>query len=142
MSRISSVFFAVLLVLVAGVGTVDAKPKDDKPNNGAVTIPFKVNLERKSGGDWRCSGTYVANKNRERVQVECKVSDVASLPVGEGTYSNATHDISTYVSMFSGQAKDATGISIPDDWSEWSWTVTVKANGNGSGHVSGVAVLD
>lgn len=137
-----SLLFAALLTLTFTAGSVAAKPKDDNPGNGAITIPFKVNETHQYGGEWRCTGNYVSNKNRDRIHVECKVSDVASLPVGPGTYSSATHDVSNYVSDFSGQAEGVTGIAMPGNWSDWSWTVTIKATGNGSGHVSGVAVLD
>lgn len=142
MRKITSLLLATLLTVTFAAGSVAAKPKDDNPGNGAVTIPFKVNQNHEYGGDWRCTGNYVVNKNRDRIHVECKVSDVASLPVGPGTYSSATHDISTEVGMFSGQAGDVTGIPVPGNWEDWTWTVTVKATGNGSGHVSGVAVLD
>lgn len=142
MRKISSLFLIALLTLTMGAGTVAAKPKDNNPGNGAVTIPFKVNQTHEYGGEWRCTGNYVVNKNRDRIHVECKVSDVASLPVGPGTYSSATHDISGFVGAYSGEADRATGIAVPANWSQWSWTVTVTANGNGSGHVSGVAVLD
>jgi hypothetical protein len=142
MRRFSSLFLIALLTLTFTAGNVAAKPKDDNPGKGAVTIPFKVNREHAYGGEWRCTGNYVVNKNHDRIHVECNVSNVALLPVVPGTYDSATTDISGYVRAFSGQAESETGIEMPTNWSEWSWTVTVKANGNGSGHVSGVAVLD
>jgi hypothetical protein len=142
MFKISSVFFAALLVLVVGVGSVNAKPKEDKPNSGAATIPFKVNQTHTYGGEWRCTGNYVVNKNRERIHVECNVSDVASLPVGPGTYSSATHNIADYVDSYSGDATRITGIPMSGNWGDWTWTVTITASDNGSGHVSGVAFLE
>jgi len=101
MRKFASLLLAALLTLTFSAGNVVAKPKADKPNNGAVTIPFKVNQRNERGGDWQCTGTYVANKNRERVHVECNVSDVASLPVGPGTYNNTTHDITNYAGQLS-----------------------------------------
>lgn len=142
MRKITSTILVALLTFSVGFGTVAAKPRGERPGNGngAITIPFKVN-ETHNDAEWRCTGNYVKNKNRTRVHAECNVSSLASLPVGPGSYSSATHDISDYVDTYADDAQGITGLPVlEEDLQNWVWSVEITDNGDGTAHVSGVAV--
>ncbi len=143
MRRLTTTFLVALLTFSVGFGTVAAKPKDDNPirgnGNGAMTIPFKVSGETDPIGNWNCTGVYVQNQNRTRINGNCKIDNVLSYA---GTYTSGGPVPGWLSDVGSGYLVDAVAKTGNDQLGNVTWQVTVTPNDNGTGNVNVVAILE
>lgn len=145
MRKITTTILVSLLTFSVGFGTVAAKPKADKPNNGnngATVIHISENGTTDPVGDWSCSGVYVQNNNHARVNIECEIAVVGPY---SGTYTSGVDPVPDWLSGV-GAAYEDEALALLDlagvSPGDVSWQIVVTPNADGiSGTVEAVAFL-